>query len=184
MAGDVDAPRIGTGIAKMLMEPADGVAHLANDAVHPRFGRQGVFDDRHVETVRHGPRGPGAIHFFCLGRSFANKRLGCKRGSAPRGCRRGTGRAFHAAVRHRQAEMPAMPLTKARAARSLVGSFADAVLRRGCLGGIERVCERFEARWPNSRMAVRHADRVNGSRAALVKRTRLRGSPCWPGARS
>ena len=66
VAGDVDAPGIGTVIAKMLMEPADGMAHLANDSVHPRFGRQSVFDDRHVETVRHRPLGQGAIQLFRL----------------------------------------------------------------------------------------------------------------------
>jgi len=41
MTGDIDAPWIGAVVSEMLMEQVDGMAHLANDAVHPRFRRQG-----------------------------------------------------------------------------------------------------------------------------------------------
>src|SRR5438067_8306771 len=139
MAGDVDAPRIGTVIAKMLMKPADGVAHLANDPIHARFGRQGVFDDRHVETVRHRPLGQGAIHFFCLEGHLPITAVDVSQGRRRRIAGEEQVEHFTRLFAIGEAEMPAMPLTKARAARSPVGKEF-----RGCyycgevvVGGVE-----------------------------------------------
>lgn len=119
MAGDVNAPRIGTVIAKMLMEPADGVVHLAHDPIHPRFGRQGVFDDRHVETVRHGPSAKAPYISF-VGRLFPITAVDLSQGR-----RRGVAgeeqvEPFTRLSAIGEAEMPAILLTKARAARSPV----------------------------------------------------------------